>query len=550
MGKLKKNGFIEGTMIAYICIVITKILGAFYSIPFYAIIGETGGFIYSCAYSVYNLVLNASTSGIPTSISIIISEYNARGMYKAKEKAYKVGLRVVFAIAFTLFLLLQIFAEQIGAFYMDDMTEGSSVSEIAWAIRFMAVCLLFAPALSVKRGYFQGQKFIAPSSVSQVVEQIVRIGFVLASAYLAVNILDLGESVGVNFAMTGAAVGALCALIYLQVKATKNRSVLLDRPDPREKEIPTKVIIKKILSFSIPVVIVSVSNNLYEVIDMKFVIMGLGWIGGYTDVQIQTISSIVVNWAPKICMLILALSMGMTASVVPNMTDSYVKKDYKAVNRKFNLAVNTILVISVPIALGLIILSKPVYTMFYGQSDFGWLILKFAAIVAVISSIKTVLCMCLQSMGKALLVCSAVIAGILTNTAFDLPLMYLCSFLGAPPYIGVFFSSMLGVSVCLTIVFVSMKKMMKLKYSPIVAMMIRVALPAAAMSVFIVLLQLIFPIPETGRLLITVYLVIYALLGGLVYGLLALKTGALQAVFGKETIDKILVKLHLKKLRS
>ena len=246
----------QGAFIATLGIVLSKILGIIYVIPFYAIIGDQGGALYGYAYSIYAIFLGISTAGVPLAISKIISEYNARGMYKAKEKAYKVGLRVVFAIAFTLFLLLQIFAEQIGAFYMDDMTEGSSVSEIAWAIRFMAVCLLFAPALSVKRGYFQGQKFIAPSSVSQVVEQIVRIGFVLASAYLAVNILDLGESVGVNFAMTGAAVGALCALIYLQVKATKNRSVLLDRPDPREKEIPTKVIIKKILSFSIPVVIV------------------------------------------------------------------------------------------------------------------------------------------------------------------------------------------------------------------------------------------------------------------------------------------------------
>ena len=81
MKKIKKNGFVEGTMIAYMAIIITKLIGAFYSIPFYGIIGERGGVIYSCAYNIYNLFLTVSTSGIPTAISIIISEYNSCLLY-------------------------------------------------------------------------------------------------------------------------------------------------------------------------------------------------------------------------------------------------------------------------------------------------------------------------------------------------------------------------------------------------------------------------------------------------------------------------------------
>ena len=60
-GKMKKNGFVEGAVIAYIAIVITKILGAFYNIPFYGIIGERGSIIYSFAYSIYVLFLDIST---------------------------------------------------------------------------------------------------------------------------------------------------------------------------------------------------------------------------------------------------------------------------------------------------------------------------------------------------------------------------------------------------------------------------------------------------------------------------------------------------------
>ena len=70
---MKKNSFVEGTFIATFAIIIVKILGVLYVIPFYRIIGESGGSLYSYAYNVYNLFLNISTAGIPIAISKIIT---------------------------------------------------------------------------------------------------------------------------------------------------------------------------------------------------------------------------------------------------------------------------------------------------------------------------------------------------------------------------------------------------------------------------------------------------------------------------------------------
>lgn len=50
---MRKNGFLEGAMIATLGIVICKIIGLIYVIPFYAIIGNQGGALYSYAYSIY-----------------------------------------------------------------------------------------------------------------------------------------------------------------------------------------------------------------------------------------------------------------------------------------------------------------------------------------------------------------------------------------------------------------------------------------------------------------------------------------------------------------
>ena len=52
---MKKNSFLQGTLIASFAIIFIKILGALYVIPFYKIIGEQGGSLYSYAYNIYNL---------------------------------------------------------------------------------------------------------------------------------------------------------------------------------------------------------------------------------------------------------------------------------------------------------------------------------------------------------------------------------------------------------------------------------------------------------------------------------------------------------------
>ena len=56
--KLKKNTFMQGAFVASMGIVISKILGIMYVIPFYAIIGEQGGALYGYAYNIYGQAIN------------------------------------------------------------------------------------------------------------------------------------------------------------------------------------------------------------------------------------------------------------------------------------------------------------------------------------------------------------------------------------------------------------------------------------------------------------------------------------------------------------
>ena len=85
---MKKNSFLEGTIIATMAIVFVKILGMLYVIPFYSIVGSRGGALYSYAYNIYLIFLGISSAGLPSAISKIISEYNALGNKDAKNIAY------------------------------------------------------------------------------------------------------------------------------------------------------------------------------------------------------------------------------------------------------------------------------------------------------------------------------------------------------------------------------------------------------------------------------------------------------------------------------
>ncbi len=113
---MKKDSFLKGTLIASIAIIITKILGVLYVIPFYKIIGETGGVLYSYAYNIYNLFLNISTAGIPIAISMLISEYVTLGKIDAKERTFKVGKKIILTFSVISFLTLFIFSDSIAMF--------------------------------------------------------------------------------------------------------------------------------------------------------------------------------------------------------------------------------------------------------------------------------------------------------------------------------------------------------------------------------------------------------------------------------------------------
>ncbi len=543
---MKKNSLVEGTFIATFAIMFSKFLGIIYVIPFYSIIGTQGGALYAYSYNIYLLFLSITTAGLPIAISKLISEYNTLEMYEAKERTYKIVRDITVFVSIICFLILFVFAEEFSYLMIGKLQGGNTIEDVAFTVRAVSFCLLIVPMLSITRGYLQGHKFISAPSISQVIEQIVRIVIILTAAYTIINVLHKGVVNAVGASVFAAFIGGIAAYIYLRIKINKNKKDIKKNKIKTKDNVSSKQIVKKLIIYSLPLIIVSVAINVYCIIDMALINRGMYYLG-YSAKVAETVSSIVSTWSIKICMIIAAVATGLTTSLIPHITSSFVKKDMKQVNNQFNKAIQIVLTASIPMAIGLCVLSKPVYTLFFGQSEYGPMILSVGVFIAVLSNIHIVLLMALQGLNKYKIVYVATFTGFILNALLDIPLMILFHKMGMLPFFGALTASLIGYSVTILIGLINAKKQLGLDYRKTYIILKKLILPLLLMTVSLLILNIFVPINSNRIIIMLGIVIIYTLIGGLIFLFTAYKNKTLELVFGEEAVNKILKKLRLKK---
>ncbi|MCG4607116.1 polysaccharide biosynthesis protein, partial [Bifidobacterium longum] len=68
-----------------------------------------------------------------------------------------------------------------------SLLDGGDPNEIP-VIRSLAWAVLLIPSISISRGYLQGYSWVAPSAISQLIEQLLRIIYMLGATYLVMKI--------------------------------------------------------------------------------------------------------------------------------------------------------------------------------------------------------------------------------------------------------------------------------------------------------------------------------------------------------------------------
>lgn len=545
--KLKQNSFLNGAFIATFGIVISKILGMVYVIPFYAIIGGTGGALYGYAYTIYNLFQSLSCAGIPNAISKIISEYHTLGYEDAKEKAFMIGRRLAIIMGFTIFIILFVFAPIISKAILGDLQGGNTLEDVTMVVRVIATAILIVPTLSIYRGYFEGHKFITLPSLSQIVEQIVRVFIIVLGSFLTIKVFNLSLQTGIGVAVFGATAGAFVAYLYLLDKMKKNKEAFAITKNVDSKDIPKitgKEILKKIFWYALPFIMIDVFKSCYDFIDMITLVKTMVNDIGYTTVQAENVMSVISTWGNKINMIIVSISTGMIISLIPNLTSASVKGDKKDVNLKINQTLKVLLFISVPMTIGLSLLSVPVWNIFYGsKSAYGSDILKYFVFVALIISSYTALVSIVQVLKYYKEVLISLVIGVALKLGLNVFLINLFAKLGFVPVYGSITATIIGYGVGIILCLFFLKKKCDVKYSDTLKILWKIALANLAMIVVILLFKFIIPMNVTRRLLNIPVIIVYTLLGASTYFLISKKLNLFDEVFGKEFMDKIMSKM-------
>ncbi len=545
---MKKNSFIEGTFIATASVILVKILGMIYVVPFYIIVGSKGGALYSYAYNIYLIFLGISSAGIPSAISKIISEYNALGLTEAKTRAFRLGKKFIGYISVISFIVLFVFAEEMARLILGNLTGGNTIEDVSFVIRCVSFAILVIPHLSVTKGYLQGHNYITPSSNSNLIEQIIRIFVILTGSYLAYKVFNSSLTLAVGIAVFGAFVGGLTAYLYLQRSIRKNKKALDLDHKLKKDQITNKEIIKKIASYALPFIIINLVNSVYNFTDMVLILRTLDHLG-YTAYDAEFITSVISTWGNKLCMIVNSIGMGMTVSLIPSIVEAYTTKNWDDLNYKINKALQMIIYISIPLTLGLSILATPVWTVFYNINRYGGEILRILIFSALAANLYMIVTTALQSLNKFKEVYQAVIFGFLFKAVLNVPLMILANYIGIGVYYGAVTATLISFAISIYIGLHAISLEHKMSYKETYKQIAKILIPAIAMTAVLLILNQFLPFNVYSRTSSVKLILINAIIGGIIYIGLSIKLKIPQEIFGGKDLEKIIKKLTFGKFK-
>ena len=536
---MKKNSFIEGALISTIGIVLCKILGLLYVIPFRAIVGVEGSVLYGYAYTIYSVFAGLSSNGIPSAMSKTVSEYNTLGYYNSQERAYKIGKYIINGIGIVSFLILFIFAPQMAHLIIGYIEGGSNLNDIVMVIRVISTSLIFIPLLSISKGYVQGHRMMRVPAIANVIEQLVRVIVIIAGSFLTLKVFNLSITTAVGVSVFGATIGALIAYLYVLDKIRKNREALKrnEKMTRAEAKITNKEIFKKIVLYALPFILIEFIRSIYNTVDTFTVVKTLVSVG-YNIKDAENILSIITTWGSKLNMIVLSITMGLTISLIPNVVSSATLKKYDEVSQKINQALKIILFVALPMTLGLWFLSDSVWTIFYGYDQLSTSVFKAYILQAIVMSFYYILVDANQALSNTKVALGTLIVTFILKLIFNTPVMLLFNYLKLPAYIGAIITTILAQALAIIFLLLNLKKKYKVNYKDTFITGVKIIILNLIMIVSLFIVKLVIgEFPHT-RLYSLLEIIIYGLIGIFVYGFIAYKEHLFEDVFGKELLKK------------
>ncbi|WP_409405599.1 putative polysaccharide biosynthesis protein [Priestia megaterium] len=534
---MSDSKLLRGTFVLTLGTYVSRILGMIYLFPFAILVGTVGGALFGYGYNQYAIYLSIATAGMPMAVSKFVSKYNALGDYYTSRRMYRAGMKLMLVTGILAFLLLYSLAPVMSRITLGGSDLNNSLEDVVMVMRMVSVALIVVPMMSLMRGFFQGHQSMGPTAVSQVVEQLVRVVFLLASTYIVIKVVHGSLALAVGFATMGAFVGALAGLAVL-IWYWKKRKPHLDKMVNEQTVTPTRIstvsIFKELLTYSLPYVFVSLAIPLYQYVD-QFTFNRAMVAAGQKEIA-ESMNGIVQSYVPKLVMIPVSLATAFGLTLVPTITRSFVNKDYNVLQKQIDQTYQTIMFLVLPASVGLMALAGPAYTFFFGTdaSDAGGNVLLYYAPVALLFSFFTVNGAILQGINKQKYAVLSLLFGLIVKIVVNVPFILMFH------EIGSVLATALGYIVSLVYMFALIQKHAKYNYSEFIKRSVLILIFVAIMGISVKIVSVVIGLFTTpGRFSATVITIIGAAVGGLVYFIITYRSSLLEKVMGARVTGAI-----------
>lgn len=491
---MEKKDWLRGAFVLTVAALFTKILSAFYRIPYQNIVGDVGFYIYQQVYPFYGIFLALSTYGYPVAISKLIAE-NKQSTYKFA--VVRLSFYFLSCLSIVMFSVLYFGASSLAALMGDH--------QLALLIRAVSFAFLLLPFTSVSRGYFQGGGEMNPTAVSQVVEQLVRVGAIL---FLSSFLLHRGFTVyeaGAG-AMIGSLMGSFAAVAVLVAYMLRKRTNVHTEP-----WIPTKEKRKVLLFLAVHGVTICLANMLLVLIQLvdSFTLLPLLQQAGLHELA-KTAKGIYDRGQPFI-QLGTVVATSFSLALMPMLSREQTERN------EIYTAVRIAFVIGLGAAVGLVCILKQANIMLF-KDHVGAMELTILAVSILFTSLTLTSIAILQGLGDVFRPIFLVCVGMIAKWGLNVLLVPLWHTVGAAV------ATLIAYVVMCAIAFFYVQKRMS---RPLLSLSIIIQTIKAAAMMAIILVGYIILINELpihhGRLFSSLQAIIGVFIGAFVYIIMIVK---------------------------
>ena len=397
MSEKKSSSFVKQASILMIAGLIVRVIGLLYRSPMREIIGDLGNGYYGYAYTVYSILLLVSSYSIPMAISKLMAERIAKKQYRNANRLFKGALIYACVVGG----IAALFAWFGGSILLPAGGENATL-----ALKMLAPTIFFCAILGVLRGYFQAHNTMMPTSVSQIIEQLVNAIVSVGAAWLFIEWFantDTEEAIyGAAGGTLGTGAGVLAGMLFMIFVFCVNRKEINRRiAKDKTREVESyQEIFRTILMMVTPVIFSTCIYNLSSYLDQSFfapIMMSNGWSADDINIQYGIFSGqymVMIN-------IPIALANAASTAVLPSVSGNFAVGDVEGARHKINEAIQMTMFLCIPAAVGMCVLADPImHLLFPTTTDMAGRLLMAGAISVIFYSLSTITNGVLQGIGK------------------------------------------------------------------------------------------------------------------------------------------------------